>query len=66
MISDSANKVFQYVLVYKLDRFSRNRYDSAVYKKKLKDNGVKAIVYENKIDVTFYPRNDSGVKANGQ
>ena len=43
MISDSANKAFQYVLVYKLDRFSRNRYDSAVYKKKLKDNGVKVI-----------------------
>lgn len=43
MISDSANKAFQYVLVYKLDRFSRNRYDSAVYKKKLKDNWVKVI-----------------------
>ena len=43
MISDSSNKAFQYVLVYKLDRFSRNRYDSAVYKKKLRDNGVKVI-----------------------
>lgn len=26
-----------------MDRFSRNRYDSAVYKKKLKDNGVRVI-----------------------
>lgn len=43
MISDSFNKAFQYVLVYKLDRFSRNRYDSAVYKKKLRDNGVKVV-----------------------
>ncbi len=43
MISDSSNKAFQCVLVYKLDRFSRNRYDSAVYKKKLRDNGVKVI-----------------------
>ena len=43
MISDSSNKAFQYVLVYKLDRFSRNRYDSAVYKKKLRDNGVKVV-----------------------
>ena len=43
MIADSSNKAFQYVIVYKLDRFSRNRYDSAVYKKKLKDNGVRVI-----------------------
>ncbi len=43
MISDSSNKTSQYVLVYKLDRFSRNRYVSAVYKKKLRDNGVKVI-----------------------
>ena len=39
MISDNSNEAFQYVLVYKLDRFSRNRYDSALYKKKLRDNG---------------------------
>ena len=43
MISDSSNKAFQYVLVYKLDRFSSNRYDSAVYKKKLRDNGIKVV-----------------------
>ena len=31
MISDSAKSLFDFVLVYKLDRFSRNRYDSAFY-----------------------------------
>ena len=32
MIEDSKRKGFQYVLVYQLDRFARNRYDSATYK----------------------------------
>lgn len=36
MIEDSGKKTFQGILVYQLDRFARNRYDSAVYKKKLK------------------------------
>lgn len=43
MIEDSKKKQFQYVIVWKLDRFSRNRYDSAIYKTKLKRNGVKVI-----------------------
>lgn len=43
MISDSSSKRFQAVVVHKLDRFARDRYDSAVYKKKLKDNGVRLI-----------------------
>ena len=43
MIADSYNKNFEYVLVYKLDRFSRNRYDSVINKAKLKKNGVKLI-----------------------
>ena len=29
MINDSEKKTFQYILVWKLDRFARNRYDSA-------------------------------------
>ena len=32
MIADSKQCVFDVVLVWKLDRFSRNRYDSAMYK----------------------------------
>lgn len=43
MITDSAKKQFSFVLVYKLDRFARNRYDSAIYKRKLRNNGVKVI-----------------------
>ncbi len=43
MIMDSSKGLFQYVLVYKLDRFSRNRYDSAFYKDKLRKNGVQVV-----------------------
>lgn len=32
MIADSAKKLFDVVLVWKLDRFARNRYDSAFYR----------------------------------
>ncbi len=41
MIRDSERKLFDMVLVWKLDRFARNRYDSARYKTQLKKNGVK-------------------------
>ena len=43
MINDSSLKKFSVILVYTLDRFSRNRYDSAVYKAILKKNFVKLI-----------------------
>ena len=43
MIRDSAKKTFGYVLVYKFDRFSRNKYETAIHKKALKDNGVKVV-----------------------
>lgn len=43
MIEDSKRKTFDYVLVYQLDRFARNRYDSANYKAKLKKNGVRVL-----------------------
>ncbi|MCC8099988.1 MAG: recombinase family protein [Clostridiales bacterium] len=43
MIKDSEKGDFQAVIVYKLDRFSRSRYDSANYKYKLKKNGVQLI-----------------------
>ena len=43
MISDSAKHAFDFVLVWKLDRFSRDRYDSAIYKKKLRANGVRVL-----------------------
>lgn len=43
MIEDSSKKQFEYVIVWKLDRFARNRYDSAVYKLKLKKHGVRVV-----------------------
>ena len=43
MIEDSAKRQFEGVLVYQLDRFARNRYDSAIYKSKLKKNGVRVL-----------------------
>lgn len=43
MIKDSYRHCFDAIIVWKLDRFSRNRYDSAHYKAMLKKNGVKVI-----------------------
>ena len=43
MLLDSGKKGFEYVLVYKFDRFARSRHDSAVNKAILKKNGVKVI-----------------------
>lgn len=43
MIRDSANGLFDVVIVWKLDRFSRDRYDSAHYKRMLRKNGVKVV-----------------------
>ena len=31
------------VLVYKLDRFSRNKFEMAMHRKHLKDNGIKIL-----------------------
>ena len=41
MIRDSEKRNWDAVIVYTLDRIARNRYDSAVYKAKLKKNGVR-------------------------
>ena len=43
MIKDSADKNFEVVLVWKLDGFARNRFDSAYYKNVLRRNGVKVL-----------------------
>ena len=40
MIKDSGKKIFDVVLVWKLDRFARNRYDAVNYKYQLEKNGV--------------------------
>ena len=43
MLKDSDKKAWDYILVYKLDRFSRNKYEMAIHRKHLKDNGVKIL-----------------------
>lgn len=43
MMKDSDKKAWDYVLVYKLDRFSRNKYEMAMHRKHLKDNGIKIL-----------------------
>lgn len=43
MLKDSDAKAWDYVLVYKLDRFSRNKYEMAMHRKHLKDNGIKIL-----------------------
>ena len=43
MINDSMKHQFDYVIIYSIDRFARNRYDSAIYKTRLKKNGVKVV-----------------------
>jgi len=52
MIQDSALGLFNAVIVHKLDRFSRDRYDSAFYKRQLKKNGVKLISVLEHLDDT--------------
>ena len=40
MIKDSAKKIFDVVLVWKLDRFAWNRFDAVNYKYQLEKNGI--------------------------
>jgi site-specific DNA recombinase len=50
MIKDSAAGIFEIVIVHKLDRFSRDKYDSALYKRKLRTNGIKLISITENLD----------------
>lgn len=43
MLKDSKRKQWSTVIVYKLDRFARNKYESVVNRKKLSDNGVELV-----------------------
>jgi len=48
MLKDSSKKAWDFVLVYKLDRFSRDKYETAIHRHTLKMNGVKLVsVMEN-------------------
>jgi DNA invertase Pin-like site-specific DNA recombinase len=43
MIRDADRGIFQVVIVWKFDRFARDRADSAMYKKKLRSKGVRVL-----------------------
>ncbi|WP_088186817.1 recombinase family protein [Desulfosporosinus sp. FKA] len=50
MIQDSSLGVFDVVIVHKLDRFSRDKYDSTTYKRKLKKNGIRLVSVTENLD----------------
>ena len=53
MLSDIENgKNVDYVLVYKLDRFSRNKYEMAIHRKILKENNIKLVSVKENIPDT--------------
>ena len=43
MISDSSKNLFDIIIVWKLDRFARNKYDSAHYKHLLSKNKIRVV-----------------------
>ena len=53
MIKDSHKRCFQFIIVYQLDRFSRDKYDSAIHKNTLRKNGVR--VLSSKENITDDP-----------
>ena len=50
MIKDAEKGLFDVVIVHKLDRFSRDKYDSALYKRKLKQCGVRLVSVTEQLD----------------
>ncbi len=50
MIEDAGSGRFSAIIVHKLDRFSRDRYDSAIYRRKLKRVGVTLISVLERLD----------------
>ena len=50
MIKMSGSGLFNTVIVHKLDRFARSKYDSAIYKQKLKANQVQLISVTEQLD----------------
>jgi DNA invertase Pin-like site-specific DNA recombinase len=50
MLTDSKKKMWEGILVYKFDRFSRNSNDGIIYKSKAKHNGVSVLSVNQPID----------------
>ena len=40
LMQDCSKGIFDAVIVYRTDRFARNKYDSAIYKRQLRKNGI--------------------------
>ena len=53
LIADSRKNKFDVVVVYKTDRFARNKYDSAIYKRQLRQNGVQIFYAAESIPVSY-------------
>lgn len=49
MIRDARKQQFAFIIVYRFDRFARNRYDSAIYKKELESVGVRVLSTEESV-----------------
>ena len=43
MMQNCKERQWDIILVYKFDRFSRNKYETAIHKKTLSDNGIKLV-----------------------
>lgn len=52
MVRDSEKRLWDGVVVYRLDRFARNQYDFAIYERKLNKNGVSVISATENISET--------------
>ena len=52
MISDARAFKFDQIMVHKFNRFARNQYDSVIYKKKLRDIGIRVVSATQKVDDT--------------
>ncbi|MCL2369859.1 MAG: recombinase family protein [Firmicutes bacterium] len=61
MVKDASQKQFDYIIVYKVDRFARNQYDSVFYKHKLSQSGVKVVSATEAISDTAEGRLVEGI-----
>ncbi|MDR0696108.1 MAG: recombinase family protein [Christensenellaceae bacterium] len=43
MFADASTRTFQYIIVYKMDRFARNRNESRIFKSELERHGVRVL-----------------------
>jgi site-specific DNA recombinase len=50
MIEDSGKGKFKYLIIHKLDRFSRDKFDAVTFKRKLKMNGVTILSVTENLD----------------